>query len=362
MADDFSQEHTYLKQHHLTVYFEDCIRGLLEARRRSSSFTPVKLDINTHLRDYFAQVKRELHVVGREYTFVNSTPYNRCALIAHIWSKYETTIPTPGTLKELHTLILTICPDFPYSLLELSASLLADRDWSLSVDYIAFLRALQLTFIYSEFIYESQQLFRLLTHHLTCHVPTAETSVPQENHDQRQLLSEGFQKLIATRTCSCPPKHILDEVLILLEQQKPVSHQKFLVQLAKSVDLSRFIGKEPIIIKPARLNQSQRPTIEPVFTAQNEPKLTLTSIPSSTTHLLPPLPKQQGLVRERPIRHGSAASGIISSNASRRADSATSFITSSNSAKASHPTTNTAKQERNDTDTDVESVSSDTDT
>ncbi|UJR31433.1 hypothetical protein I4U23_018926 [Adineta vaga] len=362
MAESFSEEQTYLKQHHLIIYFEDCVRSLLDARRRSSSLTPAKFDINIHLRDYFSQIKRELHVVGREYTFINSTPYNRRALLTHIWSKYETAIPTPGTLKELHTLILTICPDFPYSLLETSATLLDDMNWSLSVDYIAYLRAFQLKFVYSEFIYESQQLFRSLSHRLTCHVPTAETSIPQENHDQRQLLSEGFQKLITTNTCPCPPMNILDEVLVSLEQKKQLNHQKFLMQLAKSEKLTRSIGKEPVIIKPSHLIQSQRSIIEPIASVQNETKLTLTSIPTSTTHLLPPLPKQQGLVRERPIRHGSAASGIISSNASRRADSATSFIASSISPKSSRPLTNITKQNISDTETEVESVSSDTDT
>ncbi|CAF3653026.1 unnamed protein product [Adineta steineri] len=375
MADDFTDEQTYLKQHHLTIYFEDCIRSLLDTRRRSSSLTTAKTDVNVLLRDYFQQVKRESHVIGREFTFINSTPYNRRALLTHIWSKYETSIPTPSTLKELHTVILLICPDFPYSLLETSATLLEDIEWSLSVDYIIYLRAFQLKFVYSEFINESQQLFRSFSHRLTCHVPTAEISIPQQNNNHRQLLYEGFEKLITTNTCSCPPLNILDDVLLLLEQKQQLNHQNFLIQLARNEKLTRFIGKEPIIIRPSRLiqqqQQQQRSIIEPIPSIQSETKLTLTSIstpstrissPIAPTNLLPPLPKQQLLVREKPIRQGSPASGIIQTNLNKRIDSASSFIASGGSTKSSLPLTNIIRQDLTDTDSDVESVSSGTDT
>jgi hypothetical protein len=367
MANDFSEEQAYLKQHHLTVYFEDCVRSLLDTRRRSPSSATAKLDVNVYLRDYFAQVKHESHVINREFAFINSTPYNRRAFLTHIWSKYEISIPTPSTLKELHSLIVLICPDFPYSLLETSATLLEDNNWSLSNDYIAFLRAFQLKFVYSEFLNESQQLFRLFSHHLTCHVPTAEISIPQQNNNHRQLLYEGFQKLISTNTCSCPPLNILEEVLLLIEQQQQLNHQKFLIQLAKNEKLSRFIGKEPVILKPLRPVQ-QRPLIEPIASIQNETKLTLTSLStpntriSSPTALLPPLPKQQVLVREKPIRQGSPASGIVQTNLMKRTDSASSFIASSTSARSPLPLTNIIKQDISDTDTEPESVSSDTDT
>jgi len=227
-------------------------------------------------------------------------------------------------------------------------------------------------FLYDEFINESQQLFRSLSHRLTCHVPTAEISIPQQDNNHRQILFESFQKLISTNTCSCPPLSILEEALLTTEQQQ-LNHHKFLIQLAKNEKLTRFIGKEPIILKqPRPIQTQQRPIIEPISSIQNETKLILTSLSTPTTRisspipsttLLPPLPKQQVLVREKPIRQGSpAATTIVQTNLNRRADSATSFIPAPGSAKSTTQITNIIKQEITETDSDVESRSSDTDT
>ncbi|CAF3029276.1 unnamed protein product [Rotaria sp. Silwood2] len=373
MADDYSAEQAYLKQHHLTIYFEDCIRNLLETRRRPLPLGSAKIDVNAFLRDYFLQVKRESHIIGREFAFINGTAYNRRAFLTQIWSKCETSMPIPSTLKELHTLMLSICPDFPYSLLETSVILIEDYESSLSLDYVIFLRAFQIRFIYDEFINESQQLFRSFSHRLTCHVPTAEISIPQQDNNHRQILYEAFQKLILTNTCSCPPLNILEEVLLSTEQQQQqLNHQKFLIQLAKNEKLTRYIGKEPMVLKQPRPTQQQRSIIEPIASIQNETKLLLTSLstpttrissPISSTTLLPPLPKQQVLVREKPIRQGSPASGIVQTNLTKRVDSATtSFIATPSSAKSTTPVTTIIKQEISETDSDIESRSSDSDT
>lgn len=370
MADDFSEEQTYLKKHRLAVYFEDAVRSLLDARRRPTPLSSTtKIDVNVHLKDYFTQIKRESHIIGREFSFINSTPYNRRAFLTHIWSKCETSIPTPTTLKDMHALMLSICPDFPYSLLETSATLIEDNELSLSIDYVTFLRAFQVRFLYDEFINECQQLFRSFSHRLTCHVPTAEISIPQQDNNHRQILYEAFEKFISTNTCFCPSINILQEVLILTEQQQQqLNQQKFLIQLAKNEKLTRFIGKEPIILKQQSrpIQQQQRPVIEPIQSIQNETKLLLTSLstpttrissPIASTTLLPPLTKQQALVREKPIRQGSPATNIT-----KRAESATSFLAAPGSAKSTTPITTIIKQEISETDSEVESRSSDTDT
>jgi len=361
MTEDFSDEQNYLRKHQLAVYFEDCIRSLLDARRRGPSpFSANKFDVNVHLKDYFTQVKRESHVVGREFSFIQSTPHNRRSFLTHIWSKCESSMPPPTTLKEMHALMLTICPDLPYSLIESSANLIEDNELSLSIDYLTFLRAFQVRFLYEEFIHESQQLFRTFSHRLTCHVPTAEITIPQQdNHDQRQTIYQAFQKLISTNTCICPPLNILDEALISTEQhqQQQFNHQKFLIHLAKNEKLTRFIGKEPINLKQQPRLIQQRPVIEPIASIQTESKSLLASLstpstrissPIVQTNLLPPLPKQQVLVREKPIRQGSPA---------------TSFIPPPSSAKSTRNSiANLIKQEISETDSDVESRSSDTDT
>jgi hypothetical protein len=291
----------------------------------------------------------------------------------------------------MHTLMLSICPDFPYSILEITATLIEDNELSLTIDYVTFLRAFQLRFLYEEFIHESQQIFRSFSHRLTCHVPTAEISIPQQDNNHRQILFDAFEKLISANTCFCPPLNILEEALLSTEQQH-LSHQKFLIQLAKNEKLTRFIGKEPINLKqPRPIQQQQRPIIEPITSIQNETKLTLTSLstpttrissPIASTNLLPPLPKQQVLVRERPIRQSSATTTIVQTNLNKRADSASSFITAPGSAssfiaapgsassfiatpgsaKSNAPITTIIKQEINETDSEVESRSSDTDT
>ena len=373
MADDFSDEQAYLKKHRLAVFFEDCIRSLLDARRRPSPVaTTGKIDVNAHLRDYFAQVKRESHVLGREFAFINGTHHNRRAFLTQIWSKCETSIVIPNTLKEMHTLMLSICPDFPYSLLETSATLIEDNELSLTIDYVTFLRAFQLRFLYEEFIHESQQFFRSISHRLTCHVPTAEISIPQQDNNQRQTLYDAFQNLVTMNTCFCPPLNILEEALLATDRQQ-LTHQKFLIQLAKNEKLTRLIGKEPIVLKqPRPLPTQQRPIIDPIPSIQDETKLTLTSLSTPTTRIsspiaptafLPPLPKQPSLVREKPIRQNSASSTIVQTNLSKRPDSGASLRPRASSAKsATTPIATIIKQQISETDSEVESRSSDTDT
>lgn len=371
MANEYSNEQTYIKQHQLTVYFEDCIRSLLDTRRRPSPLVSTKIDVNAFLRDYFLQVKRESHILGREFAFINCTQYNRRAFLAQIWSKCESSIPPPTSLKELHGLMLSICPDFPYSLLEATLQFMEDPESFLSFDYVTFLRAFQVRFIYDEFVSETQQLFRSFSHRLTCHVPTGEITIPQQDNNHRQMLYEALQKAISTNAYPCPSLNILEEILLSSEQQhQQLTHQKFLIQLAKNEKLTRFIGKEPMVLKQPRPIQQQRSVNEPVPSIQNETKLLLTSLSTPTTRIsspigpatvLPPLPKQQTLVRERPIRQGSPASGIVQTNLGRRTDSATSFVARSSSAKSSIPITNIIKQEISGTDSDIESRSSDSD-
>lgn len=371
MADDFSEEQAYLKKHRLAVYFEDSIQSLLVARRRPSPATPTaKIDVNAHLRDYFTQVKREGHIIGREYAFINGTPHNRRAFLTHIWSKCETSVVIPNTLKEMHNLMLSICPDFPYSILETSATLIEDNELSLTIDYVTFLRAFQLRFLYEEFIHESQQFFRSFSHRLTCHVPTAEISIPQQDNNQRQVLYDAFQNLVTLNICFCPPLHILEDALLSTDRQQ-LTHQKFLIQLAKNEKLTRLIGREPTVLKqPRPIPTQQRPIIEPIPSIQDETKVLLASLSTPTTRisspiapitLLPPLPNQQALVREKPIRQNSAAS-MIQTNLKKRPDSATSVQARASSAKSATPIATIIKQEISETDSEVESRSSDTDT
>ncbi|CAF1254564.1 unnamed protein product [Rotaria magnacalcarata] len=368
MADDYSAEQAYIKQNQLTVYFEDCIRSLLEARRRPPPLEKAKIDANAFFRDYFLQVKRETHVVGREFAFVNATPYNRRAFLTQIWSKCEASLPPPTTLKEMHALMLSICPDFPYSLLEVTLQLIEDHESFLLFDYVIFLRAFQIRFIYDEFVNETQILFRSFSHRLTCHVPTGEVSIPQQDNNHRQIIYEALQKLISSNACTGPPLNILEEILLPTEQQQQqqqqLTHSKFLIFLAKNEKLTRFIGKEPTILKQPRPIQHQRSVIEPISSIQNDTKVLLASLSTPTTRIsspissgtvLPPLPKQQTLVREKPIRQGSPASGIVQTNFNKRTDSATSFIARSSSAKSSIPMTNVIKQEISGTDSDIES-------
>ena len=366
MADGFSDERAYVRQHGLPVYFEDFIRHLLDARRRSAAPTQTKADVTVQLRDYFGQIKRESHVLGRDFTYIHSTQYNRRAFLGQVWLKCQTSVPMPSTLKDMHALMLCICPDFPYALLEASAMVLDERDPSATFDYILFLRAFQLCFLYDEFIAESRYLFRSYAHRLTCHVPTAEVTAPQSDYNQRQILLEALEKLIEAKTCPCPPVHILDEVIPSSDEL--FTHKKFLLQLVKNEKLTRFIGKEPSIVKQARpmLHSSQRTTIEPIIPIQNETKLTLTTLPArvpspvAPTPLLPPLPKQQALTREKPIRHSSSTSAIASANLSKRVEPNASLLASV--AKPIGVPLAATKRDVIETDSDIESRSSDTDT
>jgi hypothetical protein len=365
MADQFYDELVYLKQHGLNVYFEDCVRSLLDGRRRSSPTNATKFDINVHLRDYFAQVKSETHIMGREFAFIYNTPYNRRAFLGQLWSKFEASIITPSTIKDIHVVMLSICPDFPYSLLETSTNYMDDVDLSSAIDYVACLRAFQLQFIYAEFIDECQPMFRSFSHRLTCHVPTADISVSQPDYNYRQILLESFEKLITMKTCLCPPIEILNDVLSMTDEH--VNHQTFLIQLAKSIKLTRAIGKEPNTLKATRTIQQQRLTIESTVPIQNEAKPMLTSLststarissPSGSAPLLPPLSKQSTLRREKHIRQSSPARNLVQAHLStKRVESS-----ASTRRKLVDTVPSVIEQDLSESDSDIESRSSDTDT
>ncbi|CAF4546841.1 unnamed protein product, partial [Rotaria magnacalcarata] len=80
-------------------------------------------------------------------------------------------------------------------------------------------------------------LFRSFSHRLTCHVPTGEVSIPQQDNNHRQIIYEALQKLISSNACTGPPLNILEEILLPTEQQQQqqqqLTHSKFLIFLAK---------------------------------------------------------------------------------------------------------------------------------
>ncbi|CAF0840915.1 unnamed protein product [Didymodactylos carnosus] len=344
----FSNENAYIEHHYLSVYFEDCVRSLLETRRRSNA---LKFDINEYIRDYFNQIKLDQHVLGRDYQFIYFTPLNRKSFIGHLWTNYFTKQQehcSTITLKEFHTNICTLCPDFPYTMVESAAQIIVDNVTSdCRIDYIDLLYAFQLRFFYDEFINETQVLFRTLKNRLNFHVPTenkanANTLTNNDKHEQttqRTVLIEALEKLSTKVRFSFPPLSIINEILMSSDNNNSHYHHfnynDFLSWLAKSEKLNQHIGKAPSTIKLFRKSSQSNVINTPTSPSQSITPDLLQKLPTTPPVLgqiaLPPLTsistslqKQPTLIREKPIKQQQPAN--VNNIIMKRSQSASSVI------------------------------------
>ncbi|XP_065070678.1 centriolar satellite-associated tubulin polyglutamylase complex regulator 1-like isoform X2 [Rhopilema esculentum] len=108
----------YLEKHHIAVYFEDAITQLLEYSEENIKVNPAKF-----FHDYFTSVKRGEHTLLRDYSFIISTPHNRSSFIRSFWKCFRPIGNNGGLLnvKEYHSLVCLMCPDFPFDVLQKTA-------------------------------------------------------------------------------------------------------------------------------------------------------------------------------------------------------------------------------------------------
>ena len=74
-----------------------------------------RLHFYSYLKVYLRHALEGQHVVGRDYSFICSTMYNRHCFILKLEEKYPSSLQCQVnvTMQDLHALLLQVCPDFP---------------------------------------------------------------------------------------------------------------------------------------------------------------------------------------------------------------------------------------------------------
>ena len=74
-----------------------------------------RLHLFSYLKVYLQHAFEGKHIVNRDYSFISSTMYNRHCFILSIEEKYPSSLQCQVnvTIRDLHALLLQLCPDFP---------------------------------------------------------------------------------------------------------------------------------------------------------------------------------------------------------------------------------------------------------
>ncbi|XP_022083772.1 UPF0705 protein C11orf49 homolog isoform X3 [Acanthaster planci] len=240
-VDRFSMSaEEYLASQHVLHYLADAVSQLMEHKEDNPKVNPARF-----LQDYFVSVQQGNHTLFREYDFVQATPHNRASFVRIFWKCFRH-IGENGDLlnvREYHSLLCLLCPDFPFHLVQQTARIIFMEDAMDSLTSFAdFLYAFQV-----QFYYEAQSPREAV------YIPS-ETSPRQEKKQPRpldqaapegvdcRLFLEAVAKECSDAAYSHPPMACLRE---LLNSAPRVSFYGFLMGLAKSQVINDAIEMLP---------------------------------------------------------------------------------------------------------------------
>jgi len=279
----------YLERHDVLSYIEDAVTSLLEHKDENPKVNPAKF-----FSDYFTSVREGNHVLFREHAYVCATAHNRACFVRTFWKCFRH-IGRKGDLlsiREYHSLICLLCPDFPFQPVQKTARIiLMDDAMDCLISFTDFLFAFQAQFYYEDFLSRCAEVYKSLQEdpHVSLdqpvRVPTLDSNasndhgadtptkelvaasqveafteqVVEEQHnddkvEERQLENrpnDGVESMLFFRgllpVCEkldlcAPPVAVLREIL---GSAKRVTFYGFLMALAKSEQLNTAIGKLP---------------------------------------------------------------------------------------------------------------------
>ena len=164
----------YLRKHHIITYLEDATATLLAKRRKDRRLSPL-----TVLLDYFAKLRNETHVYGRDFSFVSATPYNRGAFIGTFWRCFYK-LGQNNDLKmcawEYHQLIQLLCSDFPTKYSDQACEIISHRKYGnltpakeTKLTLAEFLYVFQVVFYYEEFLRACEEVYEAVSQESSAH-------------------------------------------------------------------------------------------------------------------------------------------------------------------------------------------------
>lgn len=154
----------YLRKHHLMTYVKDLTCLVIENR---NSKTLPKEDPITLMEKYLHKVVTGVHVYGRKYSFIVSTPYNRASFVRLVWQCYFKGLSVPEEMflscEEIYQLLQLLCVDFNQKFTDYAARLVSSYE-SIKCDKITFSKFMymfQVLFYYDDFISDCEQIFNV---------------------------------------------------------------------------------------------------------------------------------------------------------------------------------------------------------
>ena len=220
------------------------------------------------LADYFSSVQQGIQSLFREFAFVKATLQNRLSLIKLFYRCFEP-IGRRGDLlniREYHSLICLICPDFPLEPIQKTARIiLTDDVMDCLVAFPDFIYTFQVQFVYEEFlklcleVYSSVLAVAIRANSQSMSpsvvvVPTSTSHPKKQKDEQAKHLKEG-------QTVKSVPENVDSFVFIgLLEEQlesrkltyhPSVDILRHLVGLKERVSYYEFVS---LIVKSEEVN------------------------------------------------------------------------------------------------------------
>ncbi|XP_006821066.1 centriolar satellite-associated tubulin polyglutamylase complex regulator 1-like [Saccoglossus kowalevskii] len=271
----------YLAKHQVLVYLEDAISQLLDHKEDNPKVNPAKF-----FHDYFTSIHQGNHTLFREYSFIRSTAHNRSSFTRTFWKCYKH-IGKNGDLlnvKEYHSLLCLLCPDFPFDLVQKTARIiLMDDAMDCLMSFSDFLYAFQLQFYYEEFLQDCYKIYEKLMQATrspreTVVVPSSSSS-PRQKKQQTPLpppeqspegvdclqFYESLLQLCSVTDCSHPKTNSLKDIL---HNSNRVSFYGFLMALAKNESVNACIGVLPT--KAAIMDDTDPEHIVPIVTPRSK--------------------------------------------------------------------------------------------
>ncbi|XP_065070677.1 centriolar satellite-associated tubulin polyglutamylase complex regulator 1-like isoform X1 [Rhopilema esculentum] len=235
----------YLEKHHIAVYFEDAITQLLEYSEENIKVNPAKF-----FHDYFTSVKRGEHTLLRDYSFIISTPHNRSSFIRSFWKCFRPIGNNGGLLnvKEYHSLVCLMCPDFPFDVLQKTARIiLMDDAMDCLMSFSDFLYGFQLQFFFETFLDKCSEIYQEVLKDTGRQLSNADGK-PANNIDginskqyMNRISGTIYRKQLDS-IFSCPPEAAIQEMLHSVNR---VSFYGFLMALTKNSAVNACIGILP---------------------------------------------------------------------------------------------------------------------
>ena len=247
----------YLSNHNVELYFADAVKQLLEFKSEN-----VRLDPSVFLHEYFSSVNNGTHTLFRDYYFVSATPRNRSSFLKNFWDMFKH-MATNGDLlniKDFHSLVCLLCPDFSYDILQRTVKIvLLDDSSDCLMSFSDFIYAFQFQFYYLEFIDKCQVIYSKIQNYNTEQCVDAFNSLDLDEEQETQskpksddvsinakafleaVKRELYMKRFAIKF-SLPPEYALHEILGIVSH---VTFYGFLMALTKSSIVNKSVGVLP---------------------------------------------------------------------------------------------------------------------